>query len=83
MRLAAIVDHRGRSATAIETSVFFVDSENAAARMKYTISRLPSSCHDSHLLHPCFPRSANNYATADIYIRAVDNNTKGIVVSHS
>lgn len=27
MRLAAIVDHRGRSATAIEMSVFFVDSE--------------------------------------------------------
>lgn len=32
MRLAAIVDHRGRSATAIETSVLFVDSENAARR---------------------------------------------------
>lgn len=27
MRLAGIVDHRGRSAAAIETSVFFVDSE--------------------------------------------------------
>jgi len=39
MRLVAIVDHRGRSATAIETSVFFVDSENTAAGMKYTISR--------------------------------------------
>lgn len=39
MRLAAIVDHRGRSATAIEMSVSFVDSENRVAGMKCAISR--------------------------------------------
>lgn len=68
MRLAAIVDHRGRSATAIETSVLFVDSENAARRQ--LVPRFSFA--------PCFPRSANNYATADTYVRTVDNNGKDI-----
>lgn len=78
MRLAAIVDHRGRSATAIETSVFFVDSENAAAGMKYTISR---SARATILIcsYLVFPRSANNYVTSD-NIRTIDNSAKDIVL---
>lgn len=40
MQLAAIVDHRGRSATAIETSVFLCGFGNPRiARMKIPISR--------------------------------------------
>lgn len=77
MRLAAIVDHRGRSAAAIETSVFFVDSENAAAEMKYTISR-PARATILICSRFVSPRSANNYAIEDIF----DNNTKYMVVSY-
>lgn len=47
MRLAAIVDHRGRSTTAIETSVFFVDSENIAV-WNQMHDFTASSCQDSH-----------------------------------
>lgn len=73
MRLAAIVDHRGRSATAIETSVFFVDSENAAAGMKCTISR---PARATVLICSFFVSRvpANNYAIKDIR----DNNIKAL-----
>lgn len=69
MRLAAIADHRGRSATAIEMSVFFVDSENAAA-MNETHDFTAGSC--ASFAPSLFPKQLR-------YRGYINNKTKDVV----